>query len=110
MPNATFQHECTKCGKLYESSSSWISPELYSDPDKAIKTHAFWCPNRSCEKGQSVVLQMLPDGNVTVVEVIDFSSLVRDDSPSYYTNNKDKTAQKLTEDVAMSVIGKLTSN
>jgi len=105
MSKAIFQHQCTECKSDYTKETSWIDPSLYSDPGKATKTLVFWCPKTTCKKGQVLVLQMLPDNEVVLVEVIDHDTISTEGNSSYY-KNKNKITERLTEEAALLVIAK----
>jgi len=120
MSKTIFQHICTKCQQHYEVETNWIDPKLYSKPEKATKTLGFWCKNTHCGVAQAVLLQMLPNNEIKVIKKIKYNSLITQNNYTYYTNNhpkdvsteseSDKLTHRLTEEIALNVIGKLNIN
>lgn len=104
MPRSTFEHTCSECNRTLEIETAWINPELYTDPEKAVKSSTWWCPK--CTAGQAAQLQMLPEQQVEVIEVLDYESLASNKNQNVTKQKKNKNEQ-LANDAAFELLGLL---
>jgi hypothetical protein len=82
-----------------------MDPSRFTEPAKAMITSAFHCI--FCSRGQAMKLQFLPEGEVKLVEKIDFKTLIKDDAPGIYIGGptaEDQPIETLSEDAALSLM------
>jgi hypothetical protein len=99
MHRVEYQHTCSECNKEYKKYFNWIDPSLYTNPKNATKKESFWCPE--CTKGQLVVIALLPNQQISLIEVLDHKSIIKEDSPAFTKEGE------LTEEISLEKLAEL---
>lgn len=86
---------------------SWIDPAKFKDPHSASLTSSFYCA--FCGVGNAVKIKFLPEKKIEFEKVIDFKSLLRDDSMPFYiggssSDDESKMLEVLSETDALSLL------
>ena len=105
MVRESVNHKCSFCKRTNIRQYSWIDPNKFADPKKAIMTSAFHCI--FCSRGQALKIQFFPEEQIKFIEQIEFRTLIKDDPAPFYiggSSSEETSMEVLSEDAALSML------
>lgn len=90
---------CKQCKKINSKRYSWLNPTSFSNPKKASMLFSFHCSE--CSYGNAVRLAFLPDQKVEIIQIVDFTSLIKED---LLFNNQEEEIEVILADAGLSLL------